>query len=77
MSSLNLATNAPSHSLEDDIKDFNVKTFELMETYKSPKDKKIYNNKIKVLCRQYRHLLDSPNEIGPKVREFISYNLGA
>ena len=62
-------------SIEEDIKNFNVKTFELMETYRAPKDKKIYDNKIKALCMQYRHLLDSPNDAGPKVREFISYNL--
>jgi len=64
-------------NIEDDLKNFNIKTLELMDAYKSPKDKKIYNNKIKALCLQYRHLLDSPNQIGPKVREFISYNLNS
>jgi len=62
-------------SIDDDIKDFNVKTLDLMEAYRAPKDKKIYDNKIKALCMQYRHLLDSPNEAGPEVRKFISKQL--
>ena len=70
----NPATNAPSHRIEEDITDFNVKTLDLMEMYKSPKDKKIYNNKIKSLCMQYKHLLDY-SKTETKVKDFISYNL--
>jgi len=62
-------------SIDDDIKYFNAETFVLMDTYRSPKDRKVYNSKIKALCMQYRHLLDSPNEAGPEVRKFISKQL--
>ena len=61
-------------SIDDDIKDFNAQTFVIMDTYRAPKDKKIYNNNIKALCMQYRHLLDSP-DAGTKINAFISDTL--
>jgi len=76
MTCSNPATNESSNSLEKSLREFNIGTFEIMEKYRSPSEKKECDKELKKLCNKYKVLLNY-SKAGEKVIDFINNYLNS